>query len=139
MSNFGNRVPFPSGICPTSRRYTPGTLPTTNFQAQNGATTFVYFGRIHVNAKLELGFQNIRDDQASEIIEHYESIIEDAHVTFEGSQNQALKGMSQNLRESVEDGLTALRWKYDGPPQITSVYPGVSTVQCRFIGYLYGT
>jgi len=138
MPNFAREVSFPDCLVPTSRRYTPGTLPRTKFQAQNGATSFVYFGREHVDARLELTFQNITDDRAADIIKHYESLIEDDFVTFRGSSTDVYKGMSQSLRDTYEDGLKTLRWQYDGPPQITSVYPGVSTVQCRFIAYLYG-
>ena len=130
---------------PTSRRYTPGELPKTTFRAQNGATSFVYFGREHVDAKLELTYANISDSKAGLILYHYDNLIEDEFVTFRGSDNNALAGMEGNvfdpetLRGAVEDGLKVLRWKYDGPPQVTSVRPGISTVQCRFIGYLYGT
>ena len=145
MANIANAVPFPSELCaPTSRRYTPGELPKTTFRAQNGATSFVYFGREHVDARLELTYANIIDAQAAAIIRHYEDLIEDQFVTFEGSITNVYRGMTGDvakpttLRGAVEDGLKTLRWKYDGPPQITSVYPGVSTVQCRFIGYLYG-
>jgi len=137
MPNFAREVPFPNCLTPTSRRYTPGTLPRTKFQAQNGATSFVYFGREHVDARLELEFRNITDDRAAEIITHYESLIEDDFVTFRGSNTDVYKGMDSGLNQLVERGLK-LRWQYDGPPQITSVYPGVSTVQCRFIAYLYG-
>ena len=81
MANLSREVAFPDGICPTSRKYTPGIIPRTNFEAQNGATSFVYYGRQHVNATLELGFRNISDDQAAEIIRHYEGLVEDEFVT----------------------------------------------------------
>ena len=51
---------FPA-LTPTGRKYTPGQLPETRFQSQNGATTFVQFGGYFVNAKLELTFENVRD------------------------------------------------------------------------------
>lgn len=144
MPNIADAVPFPDICTPTSRRYTPGELPKTTFRAQNGATSFVYFGREHVDAQLELTFANISDYKAAQVIRHYEDLIEDQFVSFKDTENGVYKGMTGNvldnttLRGAVEDGRKTLRWKYDGPPQITSVYPGVSTVQCRFIGYLYG-
>jgi hypothetical protein len=138
VPNFAREVPFPDGICPTSRKYAPGVIPKTTFEAQNGASSWVYYGRQHVNARLELGFRNINDDQAAEIINHYESLVEDDFVSFRGSQNAGLAGTSQNLRNAMQDGLDVVRWHYDGPPEITSVYPGVSSVQVKFIGYLYG-
>ena len=137
MANLATEKPFPGCLTPTTRRYIPGTIPKTTFQAQNGATSFVYFGRKHVNAKLELEFRNIPDHKAGDILSHYQQLTEDDFVTFQGSTNDVYKGMDGDLRRHVEDGLGSLRWRYESPPQITSVYPGVSTVQCRFIGYLY--
>ena len=139
MANLATAKPFPGCLTPTSRRYTPGTIPRTDFRAQNGATSFVYYGRQHVDAKLELTFQNISDARAADILWHYQQMTEDDFVTFLGSQNNVYAGMEGDLRKLVEDGQMTLRWRYQDPPQITSVVAGVSTVQCRFIGYLYGT
>ena len=67
---------FPA-LTPTGRRYTPGRLPETRFQSQNGATTFVQFGGYFVNAKLELTFENVRDEDAQAILVHYSSVVGD--------------------------------------------------------------
>lgn len=127
--------PFP-GLIPTSRSYTPGRVPETVFTAQNGSTTFVQFGGAFVNAELDMEFRNIRDVDAAAILAHYASVIADDWVTF--SASHGLGGMTEALLAQVQDGRTLLRYRYDGPPKVTSVYPGVSTVQCSFIGYLYG-
>ena len=126
---------FPE-ITPSSRSYTPGKVPETVFEAQNGATTFVQFGSIFVNAEMSLEFKNISDSQASEILQHYLSVIGDDYVQF--SNARALGGMKEVLRDKVEKGSGAIKWRYDAPPEITSVYPGLSTVRCSFIGYLFG-
>ena len=126
---------FPE-ITPSSRSYTPGRVPETVFEAQNGATTFVQFGNIFVNAELSLEFKNISDSQASEILQHYLSVVGDDYVQF--SNTRALAGMQAALREQVEKGTGAIKWRYDAPPEISSVYPGISTVRCSFIGYLFG-
>ena len=89
-----------------------------------------------MNAQLQLQFRNITDDKAAEIINHYNSIVEDEWVRFDGSRGMG--GMDTSLYNAVQKGDDKLRWRYDGPPQITSVYPGVSTVACSFIGYFYG-
>ena len=131
---MANRL-FPE-ITPSSRSYTPGKVPETVFEAQNGATTFVQFGSTFVNAELSLEFKNISDSQASEILQHYLSVIGDDYVQF--SNSRALGGMKEVLRNQVEKGSGAIKWRYDAPPEITSVYPGISTVRCSFIGYLFG-
>ena len=126
---------FPE-LTPTGRKYTPGRIPETIFESQNGATTFVQFGGAFVNARLELEFRNIRDADAVAILGHYGSVTQDDYVAF--NDNHGLGGMSNPLQDSVEDGDGILRWRYDRPPELQSVYPGVSSVSCSFIGFLYG-
>jgi len=126
---------FPA-LTPTGRKYTPGRLPETRFQSQNGAITFVQFGGYFVNAKLELTFENVRDEDAQAILVHYRSTVADDYVTFD--KNHGLGGMTDNLITQVDTGKDTLRYRYDGPPEVVSVFPGVSSVSCSFIGYLYG-
>ena len=130
-------VPFPE-ITPSARRYTPGRLPATRFTSQNGATVLIEYGGIRVNSKLEMKFQNLTDYKANEILKHYQSLKEDDWVEF--TRLRGLRGMDADLRLNYErgDAEQALRYRYDGPPQFESVYPGVTTVSCSFIGYLYG-
>ena len=121
---------------PSSRSYSPGRMPETRFESQNGATTIVSFGNTFVNAELRLEFSNISDTAAYEILAHYESVIQDDHVVFDGERG--FGGIGTSLQAKLESGKEKLRWRYDGPPAITSVYPGVSSVSCSFIGYFYG-
>ena len=59
------------------------------------------------------------------------------YVTFD--IGHGLDGMKDGLRHmQIENGKGTLRYRYDGPPEVVSVYPGVSSVSCSFIGYLYG-
>ena len=71
---------------PSSRSYSPGRMPETRFESQNGATTIVSFGNTFVNAELRLEFSNISDTAAYEILAHYESVIQDDHVVFDGER-----------------------------------------------------
>lgn len=132
---MAERRPFPE-ITPSGRSYRPGRVPETVFTSQNGSTTFVQFGGAFVNAELDLEFRNISDASAAEILEHYASVIGDDWVSF--NNLRGLGGMDRPLLDQVENGRELLRYRYDGPPQISSVFPGVSTVRCAFIGYLYG-
>ena len=128
--------PFPDYIIPTSRTYKPGKLPETEFTSRNGSTSFVQYGQNFVNAELTLNFANINDGSAFEILQHYERVLGDDFVVFDN--NAGFQGMNAELIGGLQNGRGLLRWRYSDAPQITSVYPGVSSVQVQFIGYLYG-
>ena len=73
---------FPS-IKPTSRSYTPGTYPSTNFESLDGTKTHIRYGNKRVNATLSLGFSNITDADAALILANYEDVNSDwDYVTF---------------------------------------------------------
>ena len=131
---------FPN-IQPSSRSYTPGEYPQTEFIAQNGAKTILRYGNKRVNAKLTLGFTNISDTQANELLEFYYEINADydyAYFTFTdafaGIQNSPLYN---SMSEKDPSGVR-LRYRFDGPPTITSVKNGISNVQCKFVACLDG-
>ena len=126
---------FPE-LTPTGRSYKPGRVSETVFTGQNGSTTFVQFGGAFVNAELELEFRNIRDSDAAAVLAHYASVVGDDYVTF--NDNHGFGGIDSALQAQMADGKGMLRYRYDGPPEVVSVYPGISSVRCSFIGYLYG-
>src|SRR6056300_1146214 len=106
-------VAFPS-LRPSSRSYSPGEYPQTDFTAQNGAVTVVRIGSRRVNAELTLGFQNITDDQAAAILKNFEAVnsVWD-YVTFTGSDGAV--GASGSLQQYLREvGGSGLRWRYSG-------------------------
>ena len=128
---------FPGNIPPTSRSYRPGKLPETKFQALNGAVSFVQYGQNFVDAELTWNFAHINDDKVREILQHYSSVVGDDYVRF--GRAKGFQGMAIDLLENgIESGDDLLRWRYKEPPQVQSVYPGISSVQLQFIGVLYG-
>ena len=128
---------FPSYIIPTSRTFKPGKLPSTSFEARNGSVSFVQYGQNFVNAELTLNFANINDGQALLILQHYQSVVGDDYVAF--AENAGFQGMDAELiSEGMESGDQLLRWRYSDAPQLTSIYPGISSVQVQFVGLLYG-
>ena len=139
MSNF---VDFPD-IEPSSRTYTPGNYPQTEFIAQNGAKTVLRYGNKKVDAKLSLGFTNITDAEANQILNFYETInsVYD-YINFSTQNKNALTGItSSGLRRKVSQQSNngyKLRYRFDGPPTLTSVKPGISNVQCKFVACLDG-
>ena len=139
--------PFPN-IKPSSRSYTPGTYPQTEFVAQNGAKSVIRYGNKQVDAKLTLNFTNILDSEAFEILENYKQVnsVYD-YVTFNSESglagigrtgNTTPDGSLGNLATYVAAGGLGLRYRYDGPPTITSVRPDRSNVQCKFVACLDG-
>ena len=144
MANSQN---FPS-IKPSSRTFTPGRYPQTEFIAQNGAKTVIRYGDKQVDAKLTLNFTNISDSQAFAILENYRQVnsIYD-YVTF--NQNSGLAGIGGdghtmpdgsvgNLAAYVDAIPLGLRYRYESPPTVTSVKPNRSNVQCKFVACLDG-
>lgn len=128
-------VTFPN-LKPSSRSYEPGSYPQTEFQAQNGAKTIVRYGNRRVDSKLRLSFENIPDADAARILDNYEAVNADwDYVRFTNENGAAGAGTSlaAYLKES---GGSGLKWRYDKPPQVKSVYPGLSTVSCTFVGVL---
>ena len=145
---MATEIPFPSNIKPSSRSYTPGRYPQTEFVAQNGAKTILRYGDKQVDAKLTLNFTNILDSEAFEILENYRQVNSVYNfVTF--NKDSGLAGIGRtgnttpdgslgNLATYVAAGGLGLRYRYDGPPTITSVRPDRSNVQCKFVACLDG-
>ena len=131
---------FPA-IVPTSRTYTPGRYPQVEFVAQNGAKTVLRYGNKKVDAKLTLGFTNITDSQVLEILDLYEDVNSDYDfINFPSSS--ALAGINSstlvNKMAETDSNITKLRYRFDGPPTVTSVRPNRSNVQCKFVACLDG-
>ena len=135
MANEARRFPF---LTPTRRSYTPGKYPQTMFEAQNGATSVMRFSSKPVNAKLNFTFENISDDDADRLIDHYISVNDDWDYAFFDARDPALAGMRNDLRQNIDGQPGGLRWRYMEPPTVTSVFPGISTVQCKLCAYLDG-
>jgi len=139
--------PFPN-IKPSSRTYTPGKYPQTEFVAQNGAKTVLRYGDKQVDAKLTLNFTNITDSEAFAILENYRLVnsVYD-YVTFNqasglagigGDGHTMPDGSLGNLAAYVDAIPLGLRYRYESPPTVTSVKPNRSNVQCKFVACLDG-
>ena len=126
---------FPS-VKPSSRSYTPGEYPHTKFEAQNGAKTIMRYGKNRVNATLTLGFSNISDADAALILANYENVNSDwDYVTFNGGYATAGVTNTSLLAYLRESG-SGLKWRYSGPPSVTSSFKGKSNVSCSFVACL---
>ena len=124
----------PTNVTPSTRSYSPGKYPQVEFEAQNGVKTVIRYGKNRTGSSLSLGFDNILDSDAAAILKNYEDInsIWD-EVTFNGTG--VIEGASSQMQSYFIER-TELKWRYDGPPEVTSVYPGRSNVQCKFVACL---
>ena len=130
-------INFPVNLVPSSRTYNPGVFAEEKFTAQNGAVTRLRYGNRMFNSTLSLTFRNITDENANKILDHYQQVMEgDNYANFTNTDVAA--GAKSELQSWIKETDTNLRWKYNGPPQVSSVKPGRSTVSCKFTGELEG-
>ena len=132
-------VNFPSNLAPSSRSFTAGEYPQAVFEAQNGAKSVIRYGNKAVNAQLTLGFTNISDTEANNIIDNYINVNSGwDYITFNATQG--LQGIEfKTLRLQMINGASSgLRWRYSAPPSVTSIQPGINNVSCSFVACLDG-
>ena len=134
---------------PTSRSYKPGKYPQSQFQATNGATTVVQYGSQCYNSELQMTFANIRDERAAELMDLYYEVNgkwdylvldgQDGDTgTIEDNAGAAGGIKDTGLRDQIREKDRILKYRFKEPPTLTSVMPGVSTVQMTLVGYLDG-
>jgi len=126
---------FPS-IKPSARSYNPGRYPSTDFESLDGTKTHIRYGNKRVNATLSLGFSNITDAEAALILENYEDVNSTwDYVTFNRGFATAGVG-SGTLSNYFKESGSGLKWRYSGPPTVTSTFKGLSNVSCSFVACL---
>jgi hypothetical protein len=123
---------FP-GIKPTGRSFKLGTYPTKVYRALSGATFKRSFGNRAFGYELSLEYVNIKDNVTNQLIDHY-------NVTAGGFTrftlpNEVFAGMNSDLRGKVQ-APTLIRWEYVGPPEVSSVMDGLSSVRIQLAGEL---
>ena len=133
---MANSIQFPA-IKPSARSFTPGTYPSTDFESLDGTKTHIRFGNRSVNATLSLSFSNISDGHVVDILGNYNNVNSDwDYVTFD--ELHGLQGIENVfLRIHVKEGSSSgLKWRYTGPPTVTSTFNGLSNVSCSFVACL---
>ena len=133
---MANSVPFPPSIKVSTRSYNPGVYPSASFQSLDGTKTHIRYSNKRVDASLKLGFTNISDADAALILDNYQSVnsVWD-YVSFDNSK--ITDGIaSSSLKTFLNESGTSLRWRYSSPPEVISVFPGISNVNCNFVACL---
>ncbi len=124
---------FPS-LVPTSRSFDPGNYPVKAFKAQNGAEVRILYGSFRTNMKMQLSYANISDTEAELFLDHFDAM-QGTFQTFVIGQLQETKGGWKG-RSSSLSAIDANEYRYENPPQVAQVRPGISTVTVNLIGVL---
>lgn len=117
---------------PTGRNFDPGSYPVKTFKAQSGAESRILYGSKRVDQALSLSYDNITDSQAEQFVTHFDEV-RGSYETF--TLPSAVRAGWAASAATI-DAVTGAAWRYDAAPTITSVKPGVSSVQVKLVGVL---
>lgn len=123
---------FPA-IKPSGREFRMGTYPTKTYRSLAGTTVKRSFGNKPHSYQLQVDFENIKDSVVQDILDHYD----DTYGGFERFPlpNALFAGMDTALRDRIKSP-NGIEWEYAGPPEVQSVFNGISSVSITFIGEL---
>lgn len=125
-------------LVPTSRSFEPGDYPVKTFKAQNGKEHRILYGSNRTNMKLSLSYANITDANAELFLDHYDEV-QGTFGTFVVGGFDVSSGGKAGW-EGNKDVLGAQsqgnNYRYESPPQMVQVRPGISTVTVNLIGVL---
>lgn len=119
-------------LAPTSRSYDAGDYSYKTFVAQNGVEVRILYGDKRTGMRLDLGYDNIADTEADDFITHYD----ETKGGFTSFTLPAAFRAGWTGNTGAIDAAIGNQWRYDGPPQIASVRPGISSVTVKLVGVL---
>ena len=127
---------LPSRCVPTARTYTPGVIPQTQFEAQNGATSYVRFGNVPIKSKLQLVYQNIGESDAYEFLYTYNFCITRDQGIRISEGNNAVKDIKDPMLmgELVRGANDGLMWEFEKPPAVQAALAGRYNVTVDLVG-----
>jgi hypothetical protein len=129
-------VTFPT-LEPTSRSFVAPRWPTSGITSQSGVTTRRLWGSRPSQARLNLSFDNISDDNAGLIVAAYNSA--KGATTELTLPNVLFNGASAALTGWLDTTSTGagMKWFFsDEPPTVESVAPGRSSVRVVLVAEL---
>lgn len=120
-------------LTPSSRQFDPGNWPVKSFNAQDGAEVRIIYGNRRTKMKLSMNYANISDANAELFFDHFASV-KGTYETFDlPPGSKAVAGWAGT--EAVLTGAgSGNHWRYEGPPTIENVRPGVSNVSVTLVG-----
>jgi len=119
---------FPRHPVPTGRIYKAGDYSHGTYRAMSGAEVRILFGNKRLASTVQLIYKNIPDRDAEELLDHYNSV-KGTFDSFEAGGdtiNAGWTGTQGALNTTVM--VTDTEWRYAQPPQLQSVYIGLSSV-----------
>jgi hypothetical protein len=122
---------YPS-LQPTSRQFDAGDYPYKSFRSQSGKEVRILYGDKRTGMTLDLGYDNIADTSADDFITHYDEV----KGGFTAFKLPAAFRTGWSGDAAAIDAATGNQWRYDAPPTITSVRPGISSVRVKLVGVL---
>jgi hypothetical protein len=125
---------FPT-LVPTSRSFESGDYPVKTFKAQNGKEHRILYGSNRTNMKLSLSYANITDANAELFLDHYDEV-QGTFQTFNIGDLEESRGGWKGNKDALGAGESGNNYRYEGPPQVAQVRPGISTVTVNLIGVL---
>lgn len=124
---------FPE-LKPTSRSFDAGNYPVKTFTAQSGAEVRILYGDKKTGSKLNLSYENITDDKAALFLDHYDEI-KGTYGTFDIVADTRAGWSPSAAPFGFRIG-TGAKWRYQSPPEVTTVRPGYSTVRVELVTVL---
>ena len=118
------------GLCPISRRYTPGKFATKRFNSISGAGATRLYGSKHFDAEMDLEYL-VNDEQLEEILASYNDSMGEYHTL--NVPSNVFAGMSDGVQSQMA---ASLNWRWKERPQIESVQPHLSRVRVNLIATL---
>lgn len=114
---------------PSERSYNPGDWAVKRFNAMSGAEVRIRYGDKRFNAKFTLRYRNIPDTEAYKFLEHYNTQF-GTYKQFT-LPVQVLAGWSGS---NYVPTTAEMQFRYEGPPALEAVRPGVSNVTVELTG-----
>ena len=125
---------FPS-VKPSSRRFSPGDWPIKTVKSQSGVEDRLLYGSKRTGMTLELQYKNITDANAELFLDDF--------VARKGTYNTFNLDQAEDETKAGWDGnddaigtATGNKWRYAGPPQVTQVAKGRSSVSVKLVGVI---
>ena len=135
---------FPS-IAPSSRSYSPGIYPKTEFESLDGTKPILRYGNRRINPTLTLNFSNISDANVVSILAAYK----DSNENWTATESSWIEFIESSVRNKVvtagvidtdlQDQYieeTQLKWRFSAPPSVTTTFVGRNNVSCSFVACL---
>ena len=121
-------------ITPSSRKFTAPKWPVTAVVSQSGVSTRRLWGSRPAQAQLTMTYRNITDTEAADIIDYYDD--RKGPISKAQLPSQTWTGADAELAKwiKLDEYGAGIDWYFADTPTVDSIFPGVSTVQVKFIG-----